>query len=197
MALLDHQTLRRIGQDAIKGGKADKIPISAFPKKKLEQGAKVEREHTDCPTVAREIARDHLTEDIEYYTKLKKMEKHAMITPFDAFADELEKISFAKEKRAWKSYIAPTVGGALIGGAMAPQGETLSGAAKGAAGGALLTHGYKHGKRFHKAVKPHAEAAGIKNMGDVASHAMDTEKRKVLSEVGKKGWEDAAKLKLG
>jgi hypothetical protein len=189
MALLDHQTLRRIGQDAIKGGKADKIPISAFPKKKMEEGAKVESEHTDCPVVAKEIARDHLTEDINYYTKLKKMEKKAMSHVLAAFADELEKI-------AWKSYVAPAVGGALIGGAMAPQGETLSGAAKGAAGGALLTHGYKHGKRFHKAVKPHAEAAGIKNMGDVASHAMDPEKRKALSEVGKKGWEDAAKLKL-
>lgn len=190
MPLLDKQTLHRIAKNYLKGGKADKIPISVFPKKKLEMGAKVEREHTDCPTVAREIARDHLTEDLDYYTKLKKMEKNAMPAFLEAFADELEKISGAV------SYLAPALGGAAIGAALSPQGETLSGAVKGAVGGALLTHGYKHGKRFHKAVGPHAEAAGIKNMSDVASHVLDKEKRKVLTVVGKKGLEGAAKLPL-
>jgi hypothetical protein len=38
----------------------------------LTLGIKVETEHTTNTEVAREIALDHLNEDPEYYTKLKK-----------------------------------------------------------------------------------------------------------------------------
>lgn len=38
----------------------------------LEQGRKVEREHTKNPKVADEIARDHLGEKPNYYKLLKK-----------------------------------------------------------------------------------------------------------------------------
>jgi hypothetical protein len=179
-------------KDLLKGGKSDKIPPDAFPKDKVRQGAKVESEHTTNKTLAKEIARDHLTEDIEYYTKLKKMEKKAMQTALLAgFTDELEKIAFLNNP-----YARGAIGGAIIGGATAGEGNRLSGAAMGAAGGAALVHGGKHLKRFHTAVKPHADAAGIKGMGDVGSSLMDSQKRKTLSEVGKKGLEDAKKLKL-
>ena len=44
----------------------------------LKQGFEVEREHADsmdnCPISVIRIALDHLGEDVEYYTKLKKME---------------------------------------------------------------------------------------------------------------------------
>jgi hypothetical protein len=40
----------------------------------LSKGIEVEKEHTDDPKVAEKIARDHLREDPEYYTKLAKME---------------------------------------------------------------------------------------------------------------------------
>jgi hypothetical protein len=40
----------------------------------LRKGTKVEMEHTDDKEVAKKIAMDHLYEDLEYYTKLKKME---------------------------------------------------------------------------------------------------------------------------
>jgi len=43
--------------------------------KKCKEGTKVEMEHTTDKNVAHEIARDHLWEDINYYTKLKKIEK--------------------------------------------------------------------------------------------------------------------------
>lgn len=43
-------------------------------KKQLVKGVKVELEHTDSIKVAMEIAKDHLFEDPEYYTKLKKIE---------------------------------------------------------------------------------------------------------------------------
>lgn len=43
--------------------------------KKLAAGIKIEMEHTTKKSVAREIALDHLGEDINYYEKLAKIEK--------------------------------------------------------------------------------------------------------------------------
>lgn len=43
-------------------------------KSNLRKGTKVEMEHTKDKGVARKIAMDHLYEDLEYYTKLKKIE---------------------------------------------------------------------------------------------------------------------------
>jgi hypothetical protein len=62
--------------DILPGGLADKKEISDFNAKDLEQGMKVEIEHTKDKNIAREIAMDHLTEDKDYYKKLKKIEKH-------------------------------------------------------------------------------------------------------------------------
>jgi len=60
--------------DILHGGYADGIPASKFPAGQLAKGRKVEAEHTDCPEIAEEIARDHLKEDPKYYTHLAKME---------------------------------------------------------------------------------------------------------------------------
>lgn len=57
------------------GGLADGKPDSEFPEDKLEQGKKVESEHTKDKQLAKEIAKDHIKEDPEYYTKLKKIER--------------------------------------------------------------------------------------------------------------------------
>lgn len=86
------EALKKVAaKDLLRGGKSDKIPPSAFPPKKVAEGAKVESEHTSNKTLAKEIARDHLSEDLHYYKKLKRMEKVASLP---AFLDELEKISF-------------------------------------------------------------------------------------------------------
>jgi len=45
-----------------------------FLKKQLRKGAAVEKEHTDNVNIAKKIAKDHLWEDPDYYTKLAKME---------------------------------------------------------------------------------------------------------------------------
>jgi hypothetical protein len=45
----------------------------------LKMGVKVESEHTTIPILAYKIAKDHLTEIPDYYTRLKKMEKEAGI----------------------------------------------------------------------------------------------------------------------
>lgn len=72
------EKLRRIqGQKTLLGGLADgKLP-SDFPPEALAEGTQVEMEHTDDETIAREIAMDHLTEDPEYYTKLRQVEGKA------------------------------------------------------------------------------------------------------------------------
>lgn len=61
--------------DILKGGEADGIPDSSFPKSKLYKGLQHESEHTNNPLIAKEIAKDHLVEDKNYYTKLTKLEK--------------------------------------------------------------------------------------------------------------------------
>lgn len=59
-----------VGEDLIPGGKGDNIPVEEVDPDQLNLGIAVEREHTDDDNKASEIARDHLIEDPEYYTKL-------------------------------------------------------------------------------------------------------------------------------
>ena len=67
-------------KEIIKGGKGDRKPDSDFDSHELEMGIKTEMEHTGNRAMAKEIAKDHLTEDPHYYSKLKKC----------GLADELE-----------------------------------------------------------------------------------------------------------
>jgi len=67
--------LNQKSPDLIPGGKADNKSPSDFPQDALQQGFKHEKEHTSSPDIAKEIAMDHLTEDVDYYEKLKKIEK--------------------------------------------------------------------------------------------------------------------------
>lgn len=67
--------------DYLHGGLGDKTRDADVPAKQLRMGQRVEREHTANPTLAKEIARDHLTEFPSYYSHLKqfeaKLKKHA------------------------------------------------------------------------------------------------------------------------
>lgn len=58
-------------------GKHKEIHHSLFNKTQMKMGKAVEREHTNDPKQASEIAKDHLAEIPDYYTRLKKMEKSA------------------------------------------------------------------------------------------------------------------------
>ena len=60
--------------DKIPGGLSEKKDLKDFDPKALAKGQKVEMEHTTDPEIAREITRDHLTEDPDYYEKLERME---------------------------------------------------------------------------------------------------------------------------
>ena len=69
-------------ENLIKGGKGDLLSIIDIARKhgvpqheiwnQLQDGIKVEMEHTDNPELAQEIAMDHLTERPDYYTELQK-----------------------------------------------------------------------------------------------------------------------------
>lgn len=54
--------------------KRHKKPLRAIVQA-VNDGTKVEKEHTSSTAVAREIARDHIKELPDYYKRLRKMEK--------------------------------------------------------------------------------------------------------------------------
>lgn len=60
--------------ERIQGGIGDKRPDSDFDPHCLKQGIEIEMEHTTDREVAKEIAKDHLTEDPDYYKKLATIE---------------------------------------------------------------------------------------------------------------------------
>jgi hypothetical protein len=88
--------------ERLTGGKADQQPDSDFDPEALAKGQRVEMEHTDDPVKAREIARDHLVEDQDYYTRLEAIEsknkvKHSATyqfakTLYSAYFDSMESI---------------------------------------------------------------------------------------------------------
>ena len=61
--------------DQISGGLSDAKPDDQFDLEEVEKGVKVEMEHTNDKDKAREIAKDHLAENKDYYKKLDIMEK--------------------------------------------------------------------------------------------------------------------------
>ena len=94
-------------------GKHNYKPDSTFPKKELEMGRKVEKEHTDDYQTAENIAKDHLSESSKYYSALKKMEKG-----LDKKADEYADIAkIRSHMRPEKSDIPGAIGSSIAGAA--------------------------------------------------------------------------------
>ena len=60
-------------------GKHNAVPDNKFNKRELQMGIKVEMEHTNDKSIAKRIAKDHLSEEglSRYYTYLEKMEREA------------------------------------------------------------------------------------------------------------------------
>jgi hypothetical protein len=58
--------------EILSGGKGDNKPDSSFSKEQLMAGVKTELEHTKSKSLAKEIAKDHLTERKDYYRRLSK-----------------------------------------------------------------------------------------------------------------------------
>lgn len=64
-------------EDQLRGGKADGMPDQRYDQRELAKGVKVEYEHTDDFNAAKQIAKDHLEEIPDYYTRLAAMEEEA------------------------------------------------------------------------------------------------------------------------
>lgn len=66
-------------RDVIELKKSD-APDDQFDAEQLAMGIEVEKEHTDNPEIAKAIAKAHLSEIKDYYTRLAKMESEAKTT---------------------------------------------------------------------------------------------------------------------
>ena len=64
-------------KDLIRGGLADSRPDSDFNPEELKKGIDIELEHVNDRKRSKEIAKDHLAEIPDYYTRLVKMEEEA------------------------------------------------------------------------------------------------------------------------
>jgi len=61
-------------KEKLKGGKGDNKPDSDFDPEQLSKGVSDEEgEHTPDKDIAKEIAKDHLSKDPDYYKKQKKL----------------------------------------------------------------------------------------------------------------------------
>ncbi len=80
----DNKTIRDIAikhtyddsRDSVEKGKIDDMVSKLL--KQLKKGIEIEKEHTKTESQAKEIAMDHLWEDPNYYTKLKKIDANEM-----------------------------------------------------------------------------------------------------------------------
>lgn len=86
-AMIRYPKIMNENTNKLKGGLSDKVSKQNITKKfnitlqkldkELKIGTKVEMEHADSKSLAKEIAMDHLVEIPDYYTRLLKMEKEA------------------------------------------------------------------------------------------------------------------------
>jgi len=85
-------------KDLIPGGIDKGSPDSDFDPKQLEKGIEIEMEHTDDPEIAKEVAKDHLSEVQNYYLT-DKGESRLDILEEDADKEYEEQIAGKKAVR--------------------------------------------------------------------------------------------------
>jgi len=104
----------KLGMEILKGGKGDNIPDNAFESKELKKGTKHESEHSKNKQIQKEIAKDHITEDKQYYEHLNKVEKMAFDVGFGKVSGNAgydEKIHERKRLAAAGATAGATAGG--------------------------------------------------------------------------------------
>jgi len=77
--------------DSVKFKQGD-VPDEEFDAEQLQKGVEIEKEHTDNPEIAKQIAKAHLKEDVDYYVKLEKMvegKSRALIKDLDSYVDKV------------------------------------------------------------------------------------------------------------
>jgi hypothetical protein len=91
------------------GGRADGLPDQAVDRRQLRMGVREEREHTSVPSTRKEIAKDHLVNIPDYYTRLKRMEAGAPKCKESAMRIALYKEAFQVSQ--WSGELGPHGGG--------------------------------------------------------------------------------------
>jgi hypothetical protein len=94
-------------EEKLVGGLADNMPDEDFPKKQIDKGIKVEKEHTNDKEIAKEIAKDHLVETDKYYDYLSELEEKYTKTP-NPLKMERDYLSDKEEINAKKKETAPS-----------------------------------------------------------------------------------------
>lgn len=94
-------------EDNIDGGLSDNLDCQQIADKhgvsldfimaQLDKGIKVEMEHTNDPEIAKEIAKDHLTELSDYYDRLKIIEENKMKKYESIFKESFNRSKVDKE----------------------------------------------------------------------------------------------------
>ncbi len=91
-------------KDLVPGGLADRKDLSDFDEAALQEGIRVEMEHTNNPELALEIATDHLTEDPDYYKKLRSIEgEEADLSPLSDLLACLRAASHIHQTHHWQT----------------------------------------------------------------------------------------------
>ncbi len=73
--MTSEDNIYRLLVDLVGGvGRHTHISDKDYNPNELQMGVEIEKEHTDNPNIAKEIAKDHLAECPDYYTRLKKIE---------------------------------------------------------------------------------------------------------------------------
>lgn len=93
--------LQQIREELLKGGLADSLSLTDIAKKhnvdishikeQFKKGLEVEREHSTNKIIQTEIAKDHLSEDPNYYTKLATIESSILESIKDDAIKHFEK----------------------------------------------------------------------------------------------------------
>lgn len=92
----------KLAKDLLHGGDADNMPDKTFSAVALLKGKKHEREHTNNDQIAKEIAKDHLSEDSRYYKKVEQIEKES-----NAYSDQLAAtpINYDQHQSIWQNVL--------------------------------------------------------------------------------------------
>jgi hypothetical protein len=133
-ARLEGLVYKMFGEKLKTGQKHENVPVTNFDPKQIRAGMSVEKEHTDDPAKAQEIAKDHLSEFPDYYTRLlemegkaddekKKLEEKAKEAFYRGFQEELQKIG----KQSWKDWAQVNLNPFAQGGRAKPSASRTFG----------------------------------------------------------------------
>ena len=101
--------------ETLTGGVGDATAASDVDPEELSLGQTVEMEHTTDTNIATEIALDHLSEDPQYYTKLRKAglaKELDVVNPSSGFGDPDHPIN---DKKRLGSNVTCTAGNNIVG----------------------------------------------------------------------------------